>query len=118
MIYNAKMKKFILALLFLTLPAQALEKDYAIPWCSANGGVSEYVLDDKTRVDCLTNDYAIEFDYAYKWAEAIGQSLYYAKKTGRKPAIVLLMKKPTDERYAKRIKTATKGEIMVYRLKI
>jgi len=110
------MKKFVLVLLFLALPVSALEKDYAIPWCNANGGVSEYVLDDKTRVDCLTNDYAIEFDYAYKWAEAIGQSLYYSEKTGRKPAIVLLMKKPTDMKYLNRIKKATKNAVIVFKL--
>lgn len=51
----------------------------------------EYKLEDNTRVDCLTPDYAVEFDFASKWAESIGQSLYYAQKTKRKPAVVLIM---------------------------
>ena len=30
-------------------------------------GQIEYVLEDKTRVDCLTEDFAVEFDFASKW---------------------------------------------------
>lgn len=41
-------------------------------------------------VDCLSAEYAIEVDWASKWAEAVGQSLYYADATGRKPGIILL----------------------------
>ena len=41
-------------------------------------------------VDCLSAEYAIEVDWASKWAEAVGQSLYYADATGRKPEIILL----------------------------
>jgi hypothetical protein len=41
-------------------------------------------------VDCLSAEYAIEVDWAPKWAEAVGQSLYYAGATGRKPGIILL----------------------------
>lgn len=77
------------------------EKDYVNKYCS---GQIEYVLSDKTRVDCLTKDYAIEFDYAKKWAESIGQSLYYAKKTGKKPAVAIILTKDTDKKYIGRIK--------------
>jgi hypothetical protein len=42
------------------------------------------------RIDCLSDEFAIEVDWAPKWAEAVGQSLYYAQATGRKPAIILL----------------------------
>jgi hypothetical protein len=41
-------------------------------------------------VDCLSPEYAIEFDWSEHWAEAVGQSLYYAGATGRKPGIILL----------------------------
>jgi hypothetical protein len=41
-------------------------------------------------VDCLSPEYAIEVDWAQHWAEAVGQSLYYASATGRKPGIILL----------------------------
>lgn len=50
----------------------------------------EHRLSSGGRVDCLDSEYAIEVDYADKWAEAIGQSLYYAASTQRKPAVILL----------------------------
>jgi hypothetical protein len=79
------------------------EKEYQECWCSEAGGITEFVLSDRTRVDCLTNEYAIEFDFADKWAEAIGQSLYYAEMTGKKPGIVLITERVNDERYLKRL---------------
>lgn len=33
---------------------------------------------------------AIEVEWAEHWAEAVGQSSYYASGTGRKPGIILL----------------------------
>lgn len=79
------------------------EKDYVNQYCD---GTVEYTLPDKTRVDCLTDEYAIEFDYAKKWAESIGQSLYYAKKTGKKPAVAIIISKESDKKYLQRIKDA------------
>jgi len=64
-------------------------------------GVMEYMLDDDTRIDCLTDGYAWEVDFQEKWAEAIGQCLHYASKTGRHPAIYLIG--DNVEKYAKRI---------------
>ena len=77
------------------------EKDYVNMYCT---GIKEYVLEDRTRVDCLTDEYAIEFDYAKKWAESIGQSLYYSKKTGKKPAVAIITKGENDLKYIQRIK--------------
>ena len=77
------------------------EKDYVNTYCS---GQIEYMLPDKTRIDCLTEEYAIEFDFAKKWAESIGQSLYYAKKTGKKPAVAIILKKESDKKYVEHIK--------------
>lgn len=104
------MKKKIIILLALLLTnsicvsAKHLypEKFYQKEWCNRYNGVMEYRLKDGTRVDVVTKNYAVEFDFAPKWAEAIGQSLYYAKKTGKKPAIILIIEKPTDFRYYKR----------------
>jgi hypothetical protein len=50
------------------------------------------------RVDCLSTEFAIEVDWAEHWAEALGQSLYYAGATGRKPAIILIC--PSSEVHA------------------
>ena len=83
------------------------EKEYQKLWCAQHNGKIEYVLDDKTRVDCLTEDYAIEFDFAYKWAEAVGQALYYALMTNKKPGIVLIIEKERDKRNLKRLEILT-----------
>ena len=98
------MKKYIsIFFIIIALPVQAAhlhkEKDYQEVWCKQAGGITEYVLDDGARVDCLTDEYAIEFDFASKWAEAVGQSLYYALKTEKEPGIVLILEKETDRRF-------------------
>lgn len=74
-----------------------LEKEYQQYWCDAHNGVAEFELNDKTRVDCLTDDLAVEVDFAPKWHECIGQALYYGKKTRRTPACVLIMEDPEKD---------------------
>ena len=97
----------IFIILFISSPLYAAhiqkEKYYQDKWCKANNGVTEYVLDDKTRVDCLTDEYAIEFDFSYKWPESIGQALYYAIRTGKLPGVVLIMENIGDGRYLERL---------------
>ena len=86
------------------------EKDYQACWCNAKGGQMEYVLPDKARVDCLLPDMAVEFDFAPKWAECIGQALYYGQMTNKVPACVLIMEnKKKDCKYLNRLKEATKN---------
>ena len=82
------------------------EKYYQTKFCNELGGIMEYRLSDKTRVDCLTDRYAIEVDFARKWAEGIGQSLYYAEITSKEPAIALIIAS-NEERYLKRLKKVT-----------
>jgi len=53
---------------------------------------TEYVLWDNTRIDLLSDEYAIEVDWSNKWEEAVGQSVYYSIVSNRKPAIILLVK--------------------------
>lgn len=89
------------------------EKYYQNKMCSQLGGEMEYTLFDKTRVDCLTSEYAIEVDFAKKWAEGIGQSLYYAQITNKKPAVALIVG-DDDEKYLKRIQiVADKFDIKI-----
>jgi hypothetical protein len=98
-------------LLFLfAIPTQAKhlhpERYYQEKWCSEMGGAVEVRMDDKTRVDCITNTHAVEVDFAPKWAEAIGQALYYGAKTGMQPGILLIMEDPIkDAKYVHRIQT-------------
>jgi hypothetical protein len=91
-------------------PAQARkshrhpEAYYQREWCTGQNGQAEVVLADATRCDCLTETNAIEFDFAPKWAEAIGQALYYGTMTGKTPGIVLIVSGPGDAKYVQRIK--------------
>lgn len=79
-----------LALLLLTAaPAFAqTERHYQERYCA--GLELEHILPDRARVDCLSDTHAWEVDFSEKWAEALGQSLYYAAETGLKPAVVLV----------------------------
>lgn len=67
--------------------AKMKESDYVNKYCE---GRIEVVLPSRKRVDCLTAEYAIEYDYRRKWAEAFGQSIHYSIQTGKKPGIVLI----------------------------
>jgi hypothetical protein len=81
------------------------EKYYQEKWCAEQYGEVEVVLPDRTRCDCLTNTNAIEFDFANKWPEAIGQSLYYSIQTGKRAGIALILEKPSDYKYWLRLNT-------------
>ena len=70
---------------------QYFEKDYQKVWCDAHCGTREVILSDRARVDCVTATHAIEFDFAPKWAESIGQALYYGYALNKKPGIVLII---------------------------
>lgn len=58
----------------------------------------EVVLDDGARVDICTKTHAIEVDFPHKWAECIGQALYYAVKTGKAPVCLLVVGLSENER--------------------
>ncbi len=111
------MRQFLLLILILNLFSisafaatpknhKFYEKDYQNYWCGANGGVTEVILPDKVRVDCVTKTHAVEFDFAKKWAESIGQSLYYGEQLNKKAGIVLISENgQSDEKYIKRVKS-------------
>ncbi|MGN0017680.1 MAG: hypothetical protein ACI37S_01425 [Candidatus Gastranaerophilaceae bacterium] len=81
------------------------EHSYQHAWCSTHKGIEEYQNKDYTRVDCLTSTHAVEFDFANKWAESIGQALHYQYMTGKKGKVVLILENPEKEMvYFKRIK--------------
>ncbi len=99
-------------ILVLTLQAKHLhqEKVYQKHFCTKFGGIMEYRLEDRTRVDCLLDEYAIEVDFAPKWAESVGQSLYYAAQTSRKAAVVLIMENmQQDKKYLHRLENVSKA---------
>ena len=68
-------------------------------WCNKRGGVLEYELPDMSRVDCLLPNYAVEFDFAKKRDECLGQALRYAAYTKKNPACCLIIEKKKDLKY-------------------
>lgn len=120
------MQKIILIsliVLLVSMPAYSkrmfAEAEYQNYWCSNHNGITEYELKDFTRVDCLTETQAIEFDFANKWAECIGQSLHYGLMTHKQPACVLIMERGNkDLKYLKRLRrVAYKKGIATYTMK-
>lgn len=83
------------------------ESSFQHAHCQACNGIEEYELSDHTRVDCLTDKYAIEYDFANKKYEAVGQALHYGIMTGKQPKIVLILDKKKEKqqlKYYERIK--------------
>jgi hypothetical protein len=101
-------KLIALLFIFLSLPAFGQrsnpESFYVNEWCNRYAGEQEVVLEDRTRVDCVTYYHAIEFDFADKWAEAIGQALHYSIMTGKRAGIVLIVEDPGAMRYVERVR--------------
>lgn len=99
------MTKQLCVIILLLCPSMAnaahlhYESWYQERWCNAHGGEMEVVMPDNTRCDCVTDTHAIEFDFGKKWAESIGQSLYYGLQTGKTPGVVLILEKDTDRKY-------------------
>ena len=50
-------------------------------------GETEVVLPDKTRYDVVTETHAFEVEFASKWCEALGQSLWYSFQLNKKEGI-------------------------------
>ena len=73
------------------------ESSYNHAWCSMHKGIEEFQNKDFTRVDCLTDCNAVEFDFAPKWAEGIGQALHYQRMTGKRGKVVLILENPQKE---------------------
>lgn len=97
----------ILFMVFSFIQAEAglfPERAYQTAWCTQQGGVMEVVMFDKTRLDCLLTEYAVEVDFAHKWAEAIGQAMHYSRLTGKPPGILLIIESQDDEKHLMRIR--------------
>lgn len=95
------MKYFLLLLLFFTPVLHAENEAWHVDkYCT---GEVEHVNEDRTRVDCLTEDNAIEFDWGYKWAECVGQSLHYWLMTGKDPGCFLLLEDEDDLYFVDRV---------------
>jgi len=82
------------------------EDSYNTSFCAYRKGIKEYKIKDpitgklQGRVDCLITHYAIEVDFGKKYAECIGQALFYAMFTGRTAGCALITEK--NSRFIKR----------------
>lgn len=109
------MKQSIVLFALLLLCFTALARDnpeafYTRLFASRlQGARIEVTAPDKTRCDILTAAYALEVDFANKWAEAIGQSLHYSLQFNRKAGIVLIMERPGDYKYLRRLYSVIAG---------
>ena len=105
---------FLSSILIITsLNAYAIENEayYSEKFCDELSGQTEYLLQDLSRVDCLTETHAFEVDWAdgSKVYEAIGQSLYYSSETGKFPGILLLIRKENSEKYIRKVNRVIKS---------
>lgn len=56
------------------------------------------------RCDITFSNHAIEVDWAHKWAECIGQALYYGLCLKSRSVCLLLLEHPDDSRFVDAIK--------------
>jgi hypothetical protein len=92
------MKKIVLLVLLvcsITAFSQTKQREsyYQKIFAEAIKGKIEVVLKEmhNVRVDIMTDTFAIEVDFAEKWAESIGQSLLYGKVTQKKTGVLLIV---------------------------
>ena len=111
-------KTALLLLISITAAEARLntERHYQDKFCTT--GEKERILEDKTRVDCLTATRAIEVDFASKWYECVGQALHYARMTGLTPGCALIIETKADEKYWYRLKALTNHLHREYNLEI
>jgi len=118
------MKRLLILIMLLLISAlccgqfiKQKEVYYEALFSKAINGKTEIVLPDLARVDVVTDTFAIEIDFAEKWAESIGQSLYYAHELNKKAGVLLLVNGNTEDRYVKRLlKVAGEENITVWLL--
>ena len=96
--------------LLLTLNAVAFgeskpESFYRDLFAKESGGKTEVTLPDKTRCDVVTATHAVEVEFAAKWCEGLGQALWYGFQLDKQSGIVLILRKPEDQRFVIRLKS-------------
>jgi len=92
------------------------EKVYQEAWCGYMGGTTEVRFDDDTRVDCLLRHYAVEVEFANKNLYAPGQAGHYARMSGLKAGIMLILEKKSDVKYWKSLKADLKAKRVYMRM--
>ncbi|PHK97347.1 hypothetical protein CGL56_16200 [Neolewinella marina] len=81
------------------------EADYVRALAQSLGGRTEVAV-TSGRVDILTDDYAIEVDWAPKWKESVGQALWYGLQSNRRAGIILILRDAGDYKYFLQLNSA------------
>lgn len=85
------------------------------------GGEAEYILPDRSRIDVITDEYAVELDWLHKWHEGVGQALHYAELSGKEPVVAIGIKEKDYDReklkLAKRVANKNGIGVWVVRVK-
>ena len=117
------MKKLLLVLILSisSFASYAIENEdyYSKKFCNEMSGQPKYHLKDlssngeeitSSYPDCLTDTHVFEVDWAegMKVYEAIGQSLYYSSVSGKKPGILLLIRKENSEKHIEKVQKVNK----------
>ncbi len=58
------------------------------------------------RVDIVTETHAYEVEKAYNWKNSIGQALWYALQTNKKPGVILIVRNQKDYQYGMMLNSA------------
>lgn len=75
------------------------DADYVKEWCTRNGGLTEQYVSASSRVDCVTKNEVVEIEFADKYSEGIPQVARYAKESGKKGRLVLVVENPYENHY-------------------
>ena len=84
----------------MAAPSYAMsEAEYKKEWCAKHNGEMNYKTQESSTVDCLTDNYSIEFDFAEKWVQSMRKSRDQSLSTGKLPGVVLILQNSADENY-------------------
>jgi len=104
------MKKILLLIMLVLFSVSAFsqtrqrESYYQQKFAAIVNGETEVILEDRTRVDIVTDTHVIEVDFAEKWAESIGQALHYEGMLNNKQAgVLLVLDLDREERFLDRL---------------
>lgn len=104
----------LVAAFFLALPCAAEvtrnEAYYRDAWAGKHGGKTEVRMADGTRCDVVTATHAVEVEWAHKWAEGIGQSLWYSFQTNKKAGLVLILRNDKDREHVMRVRSLVRAK--------
>ena len=85
------------------------EANYRDWWASkVPNAKTEVTMPDGTRCDIVTASHAIEVEWAYKWYEGFGQSLWYGYQANKTPGVVMILRTEADRKYVIRLRSLAK----------